>query len=72
MVISCLLLAVQEELATGRKMVRKDVRKVEWGGKGCRTAVAARAEASADRAVKAERQLDAQSYFPVAVIKHQC
>lgn len=51
--------------------VRKDIRTVE-GGKGCRTAKAVTAEPSAGRAGKAERQLDAQSYVPVAVMKHQC
>lgn len=54
-------------------MVGKEIRKVE-GGEGCRTAptaVGVTAEPLADRAVKAERQLNARSYFPVAVIKHQ-
>lgn len=41
------------------------------GGGHCTIAMAVTAESLADRAVKAERQLDAQSYFPVAMIKHQ-
>lgn len=40
-------------------------------GGHCTIAMAVTAESLADRAVKAERQLDAQSYFPVAMIKHQ-